>query len=31
MFPMNFVEMDEGVKYLGFKLNTNEYKYGDLL
>jgi hypothetical protein len=31
LFPMNYVELDQGVKYLGFKLKPNDYKYVDWL
>jgi hypothetical protein len=31
LFPMNSIELDQGVKYLGFKLKPNDYKYVDWL
>jgi hypothetical protein len=29
MFPYNVVELDVGLKYLGFQLKDNMYKKGD--
>jgi hypothetical protein len=29
LFLVNFVDIYQGVKYLGFNLNPNDYTYGD--
>jgi hypothetical protein len=29
LFPINYSDLDQGIKYLGFKLEPNDYKYAD--